>query len=593
MIALLKLLLLLSLFLLLPVGFRVYHLNPSQRMNQLFMLLCLSSAYIVFCEYELLKNISLERATQLLSWMSLIIVNISLMAYIVYLYVNNHAVVFNHYNKYFFFTSITFPAIFLFFIYNTRPLWLYIPVYTPELNVWTFVLQNNIFFYGFMAWLSLIFCFVIYFFFTSYTYTKNALKKRWDKRFVIITFCGAILFLLSLHLSSTFEIRMIIYTTPFMLILLITMGSAFSDFKLFETNQQNAIDNIIQSMSNILLLTDHNHQIQSINKAGISLFNKNKKQILNSKINDLFISQAYNNSNNKNNHIENETSHINQEVSIDTTKGKKYLSITINTIKADYRQHSRGLIYILTDITSIKKAQNQLIADNISLQKANKELENFATITSEGLQSPLKKVQKNIHLLKRTHTEKLDKEGNTYIEYALNSSIRMQKLLDDLLQYSKSSQEETLYIYVSPHLIIEQKLEDLRQFIQEKKAIVQTNNLPLKIYGSPSMLGIVFYNLIHNALKFNNTNKPIIVINSIEEKDNYLFSVKDNGIGIEQKHQDKIFKLFHRLHRKEVYEGTGIGLSMCRNIIERHQGKIWFHSEKGKGTTFYFTLPKH
>ena len=590
MIALLKLLLLLSLFLLLPVGFRVYHLNPSQRMNQLFMLLCLSSAYIVFCEYELLKNISLERATQLLSWMSLIIVNISLMAYIVYLYVNNHAVVFNHYNKYFFFTSITFPAIFLFFIYNTRPLWLYIPVYTPELNVWTFVLQNNIFFYGFMAWLSLVFCFVIYFFFTSYTYTKNVLKKRWDKRFVIITFCGAILFLLSLHLSSTFEIRMIIYTTPFMLILLIAMGSAFSDFKLFETNQQNAIDNIIQSMSNILLLTDHNHHIQSINKAGIALFNKSKKQILNSRINDLFVSQAYNNTNN---YTKNETFYINKEISIDTTEGKKYLSITTNTIKTGYRQHSRGLIYILTDITSIKKAQNQLITDNISLQKANKELENFATIASKGLQSPLKEVQKNIHLLKETHTEKLDKEGNTYIGYALNSSIRMQKLLDDLLQYSKSSQEEALYIYVNPHLIIEQKLEGLRQFIQEKKAVVHINNLPLKIYGSPSMLGIVFSNLIHNALKFNNTNKPIIVINSIEEKDNYLFSIKDNGIGIDKKHQDKIFKLFNRLHRKEVYEGTGIGLSMCRKIIERHQGKIWFHSEKGKGTTFYFTLPKH
>ena len=590
MIALFKLFLLFSLFLLLLVGFRVYHLNPSQRMNQLFMLLCLSSAYIVFCEYELLKNISLERATQLLSWMSLIILNISLTAYIVYLYVNNHVVVFSRNNKYVFFASIIFPAIFLFFIYNTRPLWLYIPVYTPELNVWTFVLQNNIFFYGFMAWLSLIFCFVIYFFFTSYTYTKNVLKKRWDKRFVIITFCGAILFLLSLHLSSTFEIRMVIYTTPFMLILLIAMGSAFSDFKLFETNQQNAIDNIIQSMSNILLLTDHNHHIQSINKAGIALFNKSKKQILNSRINDLFVSQAYNNTNN---YTKNETFYINKEISIDTTEGKKYLSITTNTIKTGYRQHSRGLIYILTDITSIKKAQNQLITDNISLQKANKELENFANITSKGLQSPLKEVQKNIHLLKETHTEKLDKEGNTYIGYALNSSIRMQKLLDDLLQYSKSSQEEALYIYVNPHLIIEQKLEGLRQFIQEKKAVVHINNLPLKIYGSPSMLGIVFSNLIHNALKFNNTNKPIIVINSIEEKDNYLFSIKDNGIGIDKKHQDKIFKLFNRLHRKEVYEGTGIGLSMCRKIIERHQGKIWFHSEKGKGTTFYFTLPKH
>lgn len=590
MIVLLKLLLLFSLFLLLLVGFRVYHLNPSQRLNQLFMILCLSSSYIGFLEYELLKDISLERATQLLSRTSWIIVNVSLMAYIAYLYVNNHTAVFNRYNKYFFFISITLPALLLFFIYSTRPLWLYIPIHTSELNAWTFVLQNNIFFYGLVAWLSLISCFVVYFFFASYTYTKDTLKKRWDKRFFLITFCGAIIFSSSLHLSSTFEIKMFLYSTPFMFFLLTTMGIAFSDFKLFETNRQNAIDNITQSMSNILLLTDNNDNIQSINNAGVTFFNKSKKQILKLKTSDLFIPEKYEEEEYDKN---SSNTSISQEITIETTSEKKHLSVTKRSIKAGYRQHSRGLIYIATDITSIKTAQNQLLNDNISLQIANKELENFANITSKGLQSPLKEVQKNIYLLKETHRKKIGSEGNIYIDYAINSSIRMQKLLDNLLQYSKSSQDDTLYIYFNPRFVIEQKLEDLHQFIQEKKAIIQINNLPLKIYGNPSMLGIVFYNLIHNALKFNNTNCPTITINSKEEKSNYLFSIKDNGIGIDKKNQEKIFALFHRLHRKEVYEGTGIGLSMCRKIIERHQGKIWLHSYKDKGTTFYFTLPKH
>lgn len=590
MILLLKLLLLFSLFLLLLVGFRVYHLNPSQRINQLFMLLCLSSAYIGFCEYELLKDISLERATQLLSSISLTIFNASLITYLTYLYVSINTVVFSRYGKYFFYISISLPAIFLFFIYSTRPLWLYKPIYSSELNVWTFVLQNNFPFYLFLAWLSLISCFTIYFLFTSYTYRKDVLKQRWDKRFLFLTFCGSLfLLLLPLHLFSTFETRMLLASTPLMFIFSTTIGVAFSDFKLFETNRQNAINNIIQSMSNILLLTDNNDNIQSINNAGIAFFKKSKKQILQSKTIDLFISQQYkeveNTTNNKN-------STISQEISIKTATEKKYLSITKTPIKAGYRQHFRGFIYIATDITSIKSAQNQLIKDNTSLQKANKELEKFATITSKGLQHPLKEVQKNINLLKNTYTQKIDEQGNTYIDYALNSSIRMQKLLDNLLQYSKFFQEENLYIYFSPRFIIDQKLEDLHQFIQDKKAIIHIDNLPLKIYGSPSMIGIVFYNLIHNALKFNITDKPTVAINSTEQKNNYLFSIKDNGIGIDKKNQDKIFNLFNRLHRKEVYEGTGIGLSMCRKIVERHQGKIWLHSAKGKGTTFYFTLPK-
>jgi light-regulated signal transduction histidine kinase (bacteriophytochrome) len=141
--------------------------------------------------------------------------------------------------------------------------------------------------------------------------------------------------------------------------------------------------------------------------------------------------------------------------------------------------------------------------------------------------------------------------------------------------------------------MIEIKLIDLSQLIEDKKATINIKNLPSMLKCEPMQLGLVFYNLINNGLKFNESPNPTITIDAKEEKDQVIFSVADNGIGIEQKFKDSVFEIFKRLHGGDKYEGTGIGLALCRKIIYRHNGNIWLESEIGKGTTFYFSVSKN
>ena len=167
----------------------------------------------------------------------------------------------------------------------------------------------------------------------------------------------------------------------------------------------------------------------------------------------------------------------------------------------------------------------------------------------------------------------------------------MSKLIQNLLKYSRVGRKEAELRSAKLDRIIEAKLFGLRQKIEEKEAEVIIKDIPKNIYCEPDQIGMVFYNLITNALKFTK-NSPKLEIGFQEKNEDYLFYVKDNGIGIEQVYNTKVFEIFKRLHRREDYEGTGIGLALCKKIIARHGGRIWFESEINQGTIFYFTISK-
>ena len=167
----------------------------------------------------------------------------------------------------------------------------------------------------------------------------------------------------------------------------------------------------------------------------------------------------------------------------------------------------------------------------------------------------------------------------------------MSKLIQNLLKYSRVGRKESALRTINLERIVEAKLFGLRRKIEETNAEIVLKDLPQKIFCEPDQVGMVFYNLITNALKFNKLS-PIIEIGCHHRADEIKFYVKDNGIGIDKRYETKVFEIFKRLHRREEYEGTGIGLALCKKIVARHGGKIWFESEPNAGTIFYFTISK-
>jgi len=195
-----------------------------------------------------------------------------------------------------------------------------------------------------------------------------------------------------------------------------------------------------------------------------------------------------------------------------------------------------------------------------------------------------------VQLLQKRYRGKLDKDADDFIDYASDGALRMQRLINDLLAYSRVGTRGKSFEEVNLEGTLHQALENLHLAIKEKNAIVTHDPLPL-VYGDGGQLTQVFQNLIDNAIKFAREPSPTVYITAEIEGGECLCSVKDNGIGIASEFLNKLFLLFQRLHTRKEYPGTGIGLAICKRIIERHGGKIWVQSNPNKGSTFYFTIP--
>lgn len=250
------------------------------------------------------------------------------------------------------------------------------------------------------------------------------------------------------------------------------------------------------------------------------------------------------------------------------------------------------------DITERNLSKIRLNQLNENLQKyaeelesSNIELERFAYIASHDLQEPLRMVSSFMGLLQKKYNDKFDDTARSYIRFAVDGAERMKKLILDLLLFSRVDTHNEAMQMVNCNELMEEVQQDLLSAITESKATIRVNQLP-NLRGYKSQLEQLFQNLIGNAIKYRNEKLPLIEI-SCEEKEKYRqFCVQDNGIGIDPKFFQKIFIIFQRLHNKDDYSGTGIGLAIARKIVERHGGTIWVESEPGQGSSFYFTIAK-
>jgi PAS domain S-box-containing protein len=248
-------------------------------------------------------------------------------------------------------------------------------------------------------------------------------------------------------------------------------------------------------------------------------------------------------------------------------------------------------IAVVRDVTDLRRLDRELKHNNEELKRSNAELEQFAYIASHDLQEPLRMVAGYTQLLQRRYGDKLDTDAKEYIGYAVDGVKRMQSLINDLLAYSRVASRAKTFANVDMGDVARQALANVEASTRESGAKIKVANLPT-VSGDSVQLTQLLQNLISNALKFHAKDRaPEIKVSAERDGARWRFSVADNGIGIEREYAEKIFVIFQRLHGREQYPGTGIGLAICKKVVERHGGRIWFESTPGAGTTFLFTLP--
>jgi light-regulated signal transduction histidine kinase (bacteriophytochrome) len=249
------------------------------------------------------------------------------------------------------------------------------------------------------------------------------------------------------------------------------------------------------------------------------------------------------------------------------------------------------MIGTVHDITERKFAEEQVRSAMAELERSNRELEQFAYVASHDLQEPLRMVSSFTQLLAQRYGDQLDQDAHDFIGFAVDGANRMQRLINDLLMYSRVGTRGGPLAPTDSHSALGRSIVNLRTLIEESGAMVTNDELPM-VLADDGQLGQVFQNLVANGIKFRRPGEPPrIHVSARKDRDEWVFEVTDNGIGIEPDFHSRLFVIFQRLHPREEYAGTGIGLAICKRIIDRHGGRIWLESEPGKGSTFFFTLP--
>jgi PAS domain S-box-containing protein len=244
----------------------------------------------------------------------------------------------------------------------------------------------------------------------------------------------------------------------------------------------------------------------------------------------------------------------------------------------------------IVDITERKRAEQELLRKTDELARSNRDLEQFAYVASHDLQEPLRAVAGSLQLLQHRYKGQIDARADEFIGHAVDGAARMQALIEDLLTYSRVGRSDDARAPTDCGQILDQALKSLGVVIEETGARVKRAALPV-VMAFPTQLTLLFQNLVGNAIKFRHRERPALIeIGARRQGDAWHIWVKDNGIGIEPQYFERIFLVFQRLHTRAEYPGTGIGLALCKRIVEQHGGRIWVESEPDMGATFFFTL---
>jgi light-regulated signal transduction histidine kinase (bacteriophytochrome) len=267
------------------------------------------------------------------------------------------------------------------------------------------------------------------------------------------------------------------------------------------------------------------------------------------------------------------------------------VSLTISPVR-DSRGRITGASTIGRDISERKRTEEALAQKTLDLERSNSELEDFTHVVSHDLKEPLRGIEAFSGFLAEDYAGNLDERGRSYLKVLQDSAVRLRDLIDDLLQLSRIGRVKPQYRYVSMGSLLEEIVQGMQFSLKDKDVDLHVDTDLPALVCDPVRIRQVFENLISNAIKYNDKPAPLIQISCAADGDEYVFSVKDNGPGIDPKYHAKIFRIFQRLVLREEHEGTGVGLTICKKIIEGHGGRIWVESDgQGHGSIFSFSIP--
>ena len=282
----------------------------------------------------------------------------------------------------------------------------------------------------------------------------------------------------------------------------------------------------------------------------------------------------------------------------DSGMDAQYYMVSFTPMRNE-REEVVGAACFARNISELRKAyrkleelNQELLAKAEELSASNADLERFAFIASHDLQEPLRMVSSFLQLLKQRYYGQLDKKADTYIEFAVDGASRMKDLIHGLLDYARVGNTSADAVPVDLNLVMRDVQILLKAKIEESNAVILTEHLPIIPRANYTQLLQLMQNLLGNALKYRGEKDPLVQIGVEDSGDTWIIHIKDNGIGLDMRYADKVFQVFQRLHQHKTYSGTGIGLSICKRIVEKMGGKIWVDSEPGQGSTFYFTIVK-
>jgi light-regulated signal transduction histidine kinase (bacteriophytochrome) len=243
-------------------------------------------------------------------------------------------------------------------------------------------------------------------------------------------------------------------------------------------------------------------------------------------------------------------------------------------------------------ILRIERARSRIQSRSAELARSNADLEQFAYVASHDLSEPLRKVTNFCQLLERQYADQLDDKARQYIVFMVDGAKRMQALINDLLDFSRVGRSNEHFVQVDLELALARALTNLEEPIAEAQAVIEHDPLP-SVPGEPTLLTAMLQNIVGNAIKYRSPDRPCKVrVTAEQQGDDWLLTVDDNGIGVEPQYADRIFTIFQRLHLRDQYGGTGIGLAMCRRIVDFHRGRIWLGEKQEPGARFQLTLPQ-
>jgi signal transduction histidine kinase len=262
----------------------------------------------------------------------------------------------------------------------------------------------------------------------------------------------------------------------------------------------------------------------------------------------------------------------------------------LSILRRENKDRIRLIKELRGSLDDVRSTKTDLEQKSQELTRSNDDLKEFAYAVSHDLQEPLRVVAGFVQLLGKRYKGRFDRNADDFIEYTVEGVKRMQLMIKDLLEYSQVGTKGRAFRPTDCSSVVRQAVANLKAAVEESRAAVTFDNLPTIMADEMQMIRL-FQNLIGNAIKFKDGGTPEVRISAEKKEDYWIFSVRDNGIGMDPKYLDKIFAVFQRLHTREDYAGTGIGLAVCKKIVERHGGRIWVESEPGRGSTFFFTLP--